>query len=180
MRESLGAILIEDTYKEKLETPLIKYDTQHMIEFTSPEYSVQRTGRLEREHRITIHERVTTSTVRQIVEQEALADILREFLYKILGDKIISVSDFKYSKQYGAYVEVLVDGNASDDINLWLKVLDELRPFKIPVFFYWNCKTDISPERLGIYLAKALIKMDLYPSTEEPIDVIKILEEEWE
>lgn len=175
MKETLETVILsKDTYRRRSEPPFIPYDTQDMMEFTSPKHMVRKISKPEPEHSVTTYEEAPV-----IDRQRVLIDELKEILHKRLGDKIISISDLKSSEQYGAYIEVLIDGNASEVLDLWLKVLDELKPFGIPTFFYWNGKTDIPPEKLGAYLAKALIKMNLHPSTRKPINIVKILEEEW-
>jgi len=39
--------------------------------------------------------------------------------------------------------------------------------------------TDITPEELGAYIGRILAKMNVFPATEKPIDVARIIEEEW-
>ena len=104
-------------------------------------------------------------------------DAIKNTLKRHLGDKLI-YCDLEYDKNYGSYVKVLVSDNASDTVKIWLQVLNDTKHLGIPIFFEWLGKNDLSPEELGMYVAIALIKMELHPVTEKPIDFLKILKEE--
>ena len=114
-----------------------------------------------------------------VIERISTLDAIRNTLKRYLGDKLI-YCDLEYDKNYGNYVRVLVSDNASNAMKTWLQVLDAIKHLKIPIFFEWLGENDLSPEELGMYVAIALIKMELHPATEKPIDFLKILKKERE
>ncbi|RLE87915.1 MAG: hypothetical protein DRN04_17680 [Thermoprotei archaeon] len=84
-----------------------------------------------------------------------------------------------YSDKMGLYIIVVLPCNASQALQHWTKILDELHDFNIPIFIKWTGKLDVSPEKLGTYLGKILAKMNIHLITEKPFDIVKILKEEW-
>jgi len=75
----------------------------------------------------------------------------------------------------GMYIVLTVDMDASKALEIWLKILEEVKDIGIPVFIYWTGKTDVSPEEMDRYIGKALAKMNIFPATIEPIDVMRIV-----
>jgi len=57
--------------------------------------------------------------------------------------------------------------------------VESVRKYGIPVFIAWTGSTDVMPEELGAYIGRALAKMNIFLVTEKPIDVVRIIEEEW-
>ena len=104
---------------------------------------------------------------------EELRDVLQR-----LG---VSVADLevRQSPRLGIYALVVIDADAKQALELWLKMLDDLRGFELPLFIDWAGRTDVTPEKLGSYIGKALAKMGRSISTTEPIDAVALLEEEW-
>ena len=102
-----------------------------------------------------------------------ISDILKKLNIPILNFEI------KYSSHLGTYILVIIDADAQQALELWLRILDELRSLEMPIFAMWTGKADISPEEMGNYVGKALAKMGLFLSTTEPIDITEVFRKEW-
>jgi len=57
--------------------------------------------------------------------------------------------------------------------------VDSVREYGVPVFVVWTGGTDVTPEELGAYMGRILAKMNVFLATEKPVDVVRIIKEEW-
>jgi len=81
----------------------------------------------------------------------------------------------------GPYILVEVEASASEALELWEKLVEELYPqLKTPIFIVWSGGVDLSPAELGRRLGKLLARMRVSPLTlSHPVDAVKELEREW-
>ena len=114
-----------------------------------------------------------------LVEEPRKGRDILSLLKDKLGAEVLSVN-VKELADRPPYIEVVVQAGARRAMELWLSTLEDLRHLELPIFFTWTGETDLPPEELGALLAKALAKMGLHLATEEPIDAVKVLREEWE
>ena len=105
------------------------------------------------------------------LELDFLKQLLQKFNVKI---KHISI---KHSEYFGNYIEVQLNEKASKTLEVWEKIIEEHK-FSIPVFMLWE-KVDLKPEELGFKLAEIFAKMNIHLVTEKKIDVVKLLDKEW-
>ena len=49
----------------------------------------------------------------------------------------------------------------------------------IPIFVMWTGNANVTPKEMDAYVGGILAKMNVFLATREPIDVVKILREEW-
>ena len=108
------------------------------------------------------------TTLRELVQ-----DSLRE-----VGAPVLSV-EIRYSEALGLHALAVLDCDARQALKCWLKVVDRLRSYDIPVFVMWMGVNNVSPGEMGAYIGKILAKMNVFLATKEPIDVVKTLREEW-
>jgi len=113
---------------------------------------------------------------------EELVEVsLRELMFsslKELGAPVLDV-DIRYSEGIGLYALAILDCNARRALDYWLEIVDRVRGYGIPVFVKWTGRVDVVPEEMGDYIGKVLAKMSVFLATKEPIDVVKVLREEW-
>jgi len=95
-----------------------------------------------------------------------------------LGAPVLDV-EIRYSEGMGLYAPATLDCDARRALEYWLRVADTVREHSIPVFITWTGGTDLAPEEEGAYMGKALARMNVFLATEEPLDMAKIIEEEW-
>jgi len=107
---------------------------------------------------------------------EALKEI--ESSLRKLGAPIMGMEP-RYSEGIGLYALVTLDCDARRALEYWLRIADEAREYGIPVFIRWMGSIDVTPEEMGIYIADVLAKMNVFLATEEPVDMVRIIEEEW-
>jgi len=84
-------------------------------------------------------------------------------------------------RELDSYILVEVDGNASEALALWERLVDELYPrVKEPIFVVWSGDTDVEPAELGRRVGALLARMrvSLF-SLENPVDVVEELEKGW-
>jgi len=107
---------------------------------------------------------------------EVVAEILCSLKAKIVN---IELGHNEFHKEC---IIVVLDTKASKAMDTWLKLIDKLKEKGIdtPVFVYWTRETDLAPEELGKYIAKALVKMNLFLATKKPLNSVELIEEEWE
>jgi len=93
----------------------------------------------------------------------------------------IPIVDFKVEREsrLGTYLILRIDGGARQALEHWLRILDTLEGLDLPIFVTWTGETDVSPEEMGRYVGRALAKMKLFLITEEPVDAVEVLREEW-
>lgn len=102
-----------------------------------------------------------------------LVGILKEH-----GVPVVSI-EVKWNPHLGAYIMMIVDADARQALDLWLRLLDRPLRLEAPLFVMWTGRIDVSPEEMGGFVGKALAKMGLFPSTVEPIDAVRMLRDEW-
>jgi len=102
-------------------------------------------------------------------------------LMRILRRLNIPIVDFKieWESRLGAYLMLRIDGGARQALEHWLRILDTLKGLNLPIFVTWTGEVDVSPEEMGRYVGRALAKMKLFLVTEEPVDAVEMLGEEW-
>jgi len=111
-------------------------------------------------------------------ELVSLKEIVMNSLRK-LGAPILDV-EIRYGEGVGLYALATLDCDARQALEYWLKIVDEVREHDIPIFISWTGSIDVTPEEMGTYIADALAKMNVFLATEKPIDIITIIEEEWD
>jgi len=87
--------------------------------------------------------------------------------------------EINYADKIGLYAVAVLQCSARRALEYWMKILDKVREYGIPVFVEWTGDTDVAPEEMGQYIGRALAKMNVFPATEKPLDIVKIVEEEW-
>jgi len=105
--------------------------------------------------------------------KKIVMDSLRE-----LGTPILD-AEIRYNEGIGLYALAILDCDARQALEYWLKIVDEVHKYDIPVFITWTGSINVTPEEMGIYIADVLAKMNMFLVTEKPIDIIRIIEEEW-
>ncbi len=118
----------------------------------------------------------STMEARKSVEI-SLKELVQTSLKK-LGVPMLSV-EIRYDEHLGLYALAILDCDARQALEYWLRIVDTVKSYGIPVFVAWTGRNDVSPEEMGSYIGRALAKMSVFLSTREPLDVAKILEEEW-
>ena len=119
------------------------------------------------------------SMLRELVEfvegslKEFVLDSLRE-----LGAPVLDV-EVRYGEGIGLYTLAILDCDARQALEYWLKVVDRVKDHGIPIFIAWTGSVDVTPEEMGAYIGKALARMNVFLATREPLDIVKILREEW-
>jgi len=114
----------------------------------------------------------TTEVSKEVSLKEIVMNSLRG-----LGVPILDV-EIRYGEGIGLYALATLNCDARQALEYWLKIVDNVREYNIPVFITWTGSTDVTPEEMGIYIGKALAKMNIFLATEKPIDVVRIIEEE--
>jgi len=107
----------------------------------------------------------------------SLRDQILSFL-KGLGVPAIDV-DIRRDEYLGQYIIAVLDCDARQALEYWVRVAGELRGQHPPIFVKWTGNTDVTPEEMGAYAGKALAKMNVFLITKEPIDISETLKEEW-
>lgn len=119
------------------------------------------------------------SMLRELVEsvegslKELVLNSLRE-----LGAPVLNV-EVRYGEGIGLYTLAILDCSARQALEYWLKIVDRVRDRDIPVFVVWTGSVDVTPEEMGAYIGTVLAKMNVFLATREPLDIVKILREEW-
>jgi len=113
----------------------------------------------------------------EVLEEVSLKEIVMNSL-RGLGVPILDV-EIRYGEGIGLYALATLNCNAHQALEYWLKIVDNVREYNIPVFIMWTGNIDVMPEEMGIYIGKALAKMNIFLATKKPIDIVKIIEEEW-
>ena len=113
--------------------------------------------------------------------EEVVEFSLRELMLsslKELGAPVLDV-EIRYSEGIGLYALAILDCDARQALDYWLEIVDRVRGYGIPVFARWTGRVDVEPEEMGVYIGRVLAKMSVFLATREPIDVVKVLREEW-
>ncbi|UNQ73522.1 hypothetical protein [Infirmifilum sp. NZ] len=105
--------------------------------------------------------------------REAISDVLQK-----LGAPLLHV-EIRDSEELGLYAMVILDCNAREAMQYWLKIAEQVKMLGIPVFVTWTGYNDLKPEEHGAYVGKALALMGVFLKTREPIDVVAALKEAW-
>ncbi|MCS7369641.1 MAG: hypothetical protein NDF57_08010 [archaeon GBS-70-058] len=79
------------------------------------------------------------------------------------------------------YIELCVAGNASEALEFWERLVEEVYPYlKLPIFVSWSGEIDISPMELGLRVGRLLAKMNISPLTlKHPVNAVEELKREW-
>jgi len=83
----------------------------------------------------------------------------------------------RYDEHLGFHILANVNCKSSQAIKYWLEILDNVKP-EIPVFILWK-ENDMKAEELGSWIGKILAKMNVHLVTKTPLDVVKLIKEEW-
>jgi len=88
---------------------------------------------------------------------------------------------FSEDPHLGPYLSVEVYASASEALELWERLVEELYPrLRTPVFVAWTGELDVSPAELGSRLGRLLARMRASPLTlSHPVDAVEELEREW-
>jgi hypothetical protein len=110
-----------------------------------------------------------------------VAEVARRKLAELLPPSRVRCVTFSKDPHLGPYILVEVAMGASEALELWEKLVEELHPrLKTPIFVAWSGGVDVSPAELGRRLGKLLAKMRVSPLTlSRPVDVVEELEREW-
>ncbi len=112
--------------------------------------------------------------------EEPPRDSLVERVLDVLGriEAPASNIELRHAKGVGAYVLITFSCSARKAMEYWLRII-EIGGLSLPVFVKWEGETDAAPEELGSYIGRILAKMGLFLETEEPVDAVKAVREEW-
>lgn len=83
----------------------------------------------------------------------------------------------RYDEHLGFHILANLNCKSSQAIKYWLEILDNVKP-EIPVFILWK-ENDMKAEELGSWIGKILAKMNVHLVTKTPLDVVKLIKEEW-
>ena len=110
-----------------------------------------------------------------------MAEVARRELARLLPPSKVVSATFSKDPHLGPYILVEVAMGASEALELWEELVEELHPrLKTPIFVAWSGGVDVSPAELGRRLGKLLAKMRVSPLTlSHPVDVVEELEREW-
>jgi hypothetical protein len=110
-----------------------------------------------------------------------VAEVARRELAGLLPPSKIVSATFSRDPHLGPYILVGVEASASEALELWEKLVEELYPqLKTPIFVAWSGGVDVSPAELGRRLGKLLAKMRVSPLTlSHPVDAVEELKREW-
>jgi pimeloyl-ACP methyl ester carboxylesterase len=88
---------------------------------------------------------------------------------------------FSKDPRLGPYILVEVEAGASEALELWERLVEELYPrLRAPVFVVWTGELDVSPAELGRRLGRLLARMRVSLLTlSHPVDAVEELEREW-
>jgi len=120
---------------------------------------------------------VTTHGMLEELVEGSLKELVLNSLRE-LGAPVLDV-EIHYSEGIGLYMLAILDCNASQALKYWLMFVDRARSHGVPVFVTWTGSIDVMPEEMGAYIGRALARMNVFPATREPLDIVKILREEW-
>jgi hypothetical protein len=100
-----------------------------------------------------------------------------QFIYNMYS--VLSI--VKTDPDIGVYVELHVMGRASEAIEFWERLIEEVYPrLKRPIFVHWSGELDVDPVELGLRVGKLLAKMGISPITlKHSIDAVEELKREW-
>ena len=109
-----------------------------------------------------------------------MAEVARRELARLPASRVRSVT-FSKDPHLGPYILVEVAMSASEALELWEKLVEELYPrLKTPIFVVWSGGVDVSPAELGRRLGRLLARMRVSPLTlSHPVDAVEELEREW-
>ena len=106
---------------------------------------------------------------------------LKELIFsslKELGVPVLYV-DIRFGEGVGLYALAVLDCDARRALEYWLEVVDGVRKHGVPLFVMWTGSVDVAPEEMGAYIGRVLARMNVFLATRRPIDVVRILREEW-
>ena len=106
---------------------------------------------------------------------------LKELIFsslKELGVPVLYV-DIRFGEGVGLYALAVLDCDARRALEYWLEVVDRIREHGVPLFVMWTGSVDVAPEEMGAYIGRVLARMNVFLATRRPIDVVRILREEW-
>ncbi len=106
----------------------------------------------------------------------SLKELIEDSLKK-LGAPLLK-TETGYADKIGLYITVTLQCSARQALELWIKILDNVQEYGIPIFVEWTGELDVAPDEMGQYIGKAFAKMGLFLVTEKPLDIAKIIEEE--
>ena len=116
------------------------------------------------------------SPAEEVVEvslRELMLSSLRELGAPVLGVEI------RYSEGIGLYALAILDCDARQALDYWLEIVDRVWGYGTPVFVRWTGRVDVGSEEMGVYIGRVLAKMSVFLATREPVDMVKVLREEW-
>jgi hypothetical protein len=101
-------------------------------------------------------------------------------LARLPASRVRSVT-FSKDPHLGPYLSVEVAASASEALELWERLIEELYPLlRMPLFVVWSGGVDLSPAELGSRLGRLLARMRVSPLTlSHPVDAVEELEREW-
>ena len=123
------------------------------------------------------HREGYTSTYTSLHASSTLRELITDFLKK-LEVPVLNV-EIHYSKSIGLYTLAILDCDARRALEYWLNIADKVREYDIPIFVRWIGDTNVAPEEMGAYIGKVLARINIFLATKEPLDIVKILKEEW-
>jgi hypothetical protein len=99
---------------------------------------------------------------------------------EITGRDVIRDIITYYDPDYGPVIRLVVDLNAREAIDLWLKLV-KLIPYErygIVIGVRWLGEDNVSRDELVDYMVKIMVEGGLRTTALEPLDIVKELQEE--
>jgi len=102
-------------------------------------------------------------------------------LAELLPPAKVSSITFSEDPHLGPYLLVEVEASASEALDLWERLVEQLHPWlRAPVFVVWNGEADVEPAELGRRIGELLARMRVpLFALREPVDVVEELRGEW-
>ena len=124
---------------------------------------------------------ITAAVSSIILDFTELSLTLKEVIARNLKDlgALVLNLEIRYNSKLGLYALAFLDCNARQALEYWLKIIDRVQGLKVPVFVTWTGKVDLTPEEMGIYVGKALARMNVFLETKKRFDIIQVLNKEW-
>ena len=111
-----------------------------------------------------------------------LADYAKNYIYdvaqQIFAGKVLRINT-SYDDCYGIVVKLVIDVKASEALELWLRLIKELKDKKydVTVALKWLGKTDVPRHKLVDYLVKIMLVSGMGPRALPDFDAVTAVRE---
>ncbi|MHC1629241.1 MAG: hypothetical protein ACXQTI_10520 [Candidatus Nezhaarchaeales archaeon] len=118
-----------------------------------------------------------TLSIDKIKSSEEQEGFLKELILNSLRELGILILDIetRHGEGIGLYALAILNCDARQALECWLRIVDKARDYGIPIFVMWTGNVDVSPEEMSTYIGRALAKMNVFPATREPLDIVKTI-----